>query len=185
MKAVVLFGSPRKKGETWGISERFMRGLEDSGCEVEFVDACRVKVRPCTGCLGCEKNGECVIRDDMDRIYKIIEECDIVVLSSPVYFASVTAQLKSIVDRCQALFSRRYILKREIKKKDGYLIFTAGGKNSRMIDAMELLGKFFMLSCNGYIKESIYALGTDELSVYERVDLLERAYEAGLKAGGV
>lgn len=185
MKAVVLHGSPRKNGETIRITESFIRGLEDSGCRVEFIDACRIRVKPCIGCLCCEKNGECVIRDDMDNIYKIIEESDIVVLSSPVYFASVTAQLKSVIDRCQTLFSRRYIIKRKSKKKDGYLIFTAGGKNEKMIDAMELLGKFFMLSCNGSIKESIYALGTDEVPVQDRADIIKRAYETGLKAGGI
>lgn len=185
MKAVVLHGSPRKNGETIKLTKKFIEGLEDSGCEVDFIDACRVNVRPCTGCLYCEKGGECVIRDDMDDIYRIIEESDIVVLSSPVYFASVTAQLKSVIDRCQTFHSRRYVLKEESKKRDGYLIFTAGCNNNKMVDSMELLGKFFFLSCNGTIKESIYALGTDEVTTKDRQDLLQRAYESGLRAGGM
>lgn len=185
MKAVVLHGSPRRNGETIKLLKKFMEGLEDSGCEVEFIDASRINVSDCTGCLQCEKNGECVIRDDMDNIYRLIEESDIVVVSSPVYFASVTAQLKSVIDRCQTLYSRRYVLKQEMKKKDGYLIFTAGCENKKMIDSMELLGRFFMLSCNGDIRDSIYALGTDKIHVEERKELLKEAYEKGLRAGGV
>lgn len=90
MKAVILNGCTRKNGKTEKLLESFIKGLKDSNCEVEIIDAIKTKASPCTGCLSCEKTGNCVINDDMQDIYKKVEECDIIVLASPVYFASVT-----------------------------------------------------------------------------------------------
>jgi multimeric flavodoxin WrbA len=105
------------------------------------------------------------------------------VLSSPVYFASFSAQLKTVIDRFQANFSRKYTLKhRDDKVRKGYLIFTAGGLNKQMISSMELSGKFFFLSCNAVLSETIYALDTDTTCVKDREELLVNAYDSGYRA---
>lgn len=182
MKAVILNGCTRKNGKTEKLLESFIKGLKDSNCEVEIIDAIKTKASPCTGCLSCEKTGNCVINDDMQDIYNKVEECDIIVLASPVYFASVTAQLKILVDRFQTLFSRRYILKTNTETvRKGYLLFTAGLTNPKEIVAMEVLAKFFMLSCNSTLEEVIYAMNTDHEEIGE--DIFKKAYEAGKLAG--
>lgn len=184
MRAVVLFGGPRKNGNTMKLTERFMDGLKSSGCEIDFIDAANLKVSSCTGCLYCEKYGNCVINDEMQNIYDKIDNSNIIVLSSPIYFASVTSQLKAVIDRFQTLYSRRYVLKTDNNiKRDGYLIFTAGGKNEKMIDAITLTAKYFMLSCSASLKDVVYALGTDEEPVEKKPFILETAYEKGLIAG--
>lgn len=182
MKVLVLSGNPRKNGNTMRITNRFIDGVVKAGGEVEFIDTTSLNVKPCTGCLFCEKKGSCSIKDEMNYVYEKIVESDVVVLSSPVYFASVSAQLKTVIDRCQMLFSRRYILKNAVdKKREGYIIFTAGGKNEKMIASMELLGSFFFLSCNGVLKESIFTLGTDTIPVEKQSEILNSAYLKGCK----
>jgi multimeric flavodoxin WrbA len=184
MKAIIFSGSPRKHGNTMQLVNRFIDGLRESGCEVEFIDTTKLNISPCIGCGACEQKGNCFMDDDMKEIYEKTEESDIIVLASPVYFASVTAQLKTMIDRFQAFYSRRYVLKleREVKRK-GYLIYTAGLKNDKIYDCMYLLSKFFMLSVDADLQEPIYAKDTDEVPVFGRIDILEKAYEAGLEAG--
>lgn len=183
MKVLILSGNTRINGNTMKLTNRFIDGVIACDGEVEFIDTTKLSVRPCTGCLYCEAKGECIIKDDMNEVYKKIIESDIIVLSSPVYFASVSAQLKTVIDRCQMLFSRHFTLKYSMdKKRFGYIIFTAGGQNKNMILSMELLAKFFFLSCSGVLKKSIFALGTDSTPVENRKELLEEAYKAGCEA---
>lgn len=182
MKALIFSGCTRRNGNTETLLNEFIRGLKDSNCDVEIIDTVRNPVAPCTGCLACEKTGQCVIKDEMQEIYKKVEESDILVLASPVYFASVTAQLKALVDRFQTLFSRRYILKtNEGTKRKGYVVFAAGLTNPKEIIAMEALSKFFMLSSNSTLEEMIYVMNTDKEAISE--DKLNEAYESGKKAG--
>lgn len=181
MKAIILSGCTRKNGKTVSLVNKFIDGLKESGYTVDLVDSTKVKVHPCIGCLNCEKTGKCIIRDDMDKIYQSIIDADLIVLASPVYFASVTAQLKAIIDRCQTLYSKRFILKEsDFKPKKGYLIFTAGLKNTKQIDALELLTNFFMLSCNGKLEKSIYAMNTDSEDI--SLSILEESYLIGKRS---
>lgn len=183
MKAVILFGGPRDNGNTRALTQSFLNGLTDANCSVEFIDVTKLKINPCIGCLKCEKDGDCFINDDMTYVYSKVEESDIVVLSSPIYFATVTSQLKMVIDRFQSFYSKKYILKKEnSNEKIGYLIFTAGGNNIKIIDCISLTAKFFMLSCNAILKDIIYALGTDEKEVIKREDVLKSAYNKGLFA---
>lgn len=183
MKVLVLSGNTKMNGNTMMLTNRFTDGVKSCGGEVEFIDTTRLNIKPCTGCLYCEKKGECIIKDEMNEVYNRIIESDIIVLSSPVYFASVSAQLKTVVDRCQMLFSKNFRLKSNMdKKKIGYIIFTAGGNNKDMVLSMELLARFFFLSCRGVLKKSIFALGTDNETVDKRAELLDEAYKEGCEA---
>jgi multimeric flavodoxin WrbA len=183
LKAIIFSGCPRKNGNTMKLVNRFIEGLKDGGCEFELIDTNKLSIHPCAACGYCEKKGDCCIDDEMKEIYKKTEESKIIVIASPVYFASVSAQLKTLIDRFQVFYNRRYVLKtnEEVTRK-GYLIFTAGLKNEKIISSMELLAKFFMLSCNADLKDPIFVMGTDEVSVDDREELLYKAYKAGYEA---
>lgn len=184
MKALVLFGSPREKGRTWLLTNEFIKGLKDAGIEVVFYDTTKMKIYPCKGCLACERTGKCVICDDMNLIYKEIEDCKILILASPVYFAGVSAQLKMVIDRCQALYSKNLKLNSPSgDKKRGYLIFTSGRSSEKMLQAMELCAKYFMISCNATLVESIYAMGLDKEDIND--EFLKSIYKKGINAGGL
>lgn len=185
MKAVVIHGSPRENGNTIKLTKSFISGLNDNGCSVEFYDAAKLNITPCIGCLKCETIGNCVFNDKMQQIYDSISSCDIIVLSSPVYFASFSSQIKTVMDRCQTLYSRRYKMgiENEMNKK-GYLIFTAGCSNKKMIASMELTAKFFFLSCSAKLTDTIYVLNTDNKPVIDNQELFKEVYNKGFNAAG-
>jgi len=129
MKVVGISGSPRRGGNTETLLREVLRGAEESGAETRlFILSSKMKISPCRHCDGCLAEGECVVKDDMGLIYPEIESLDALVLASPVFFYGVTAQAKAMIDRCQAFWARKYVLRRRIaaKKRKGVFI-SAGG----------------------------------------------------------
>jgi multimeric flavodoxin WrbA len=89
-----------------------------------------MNISPCINCGGCDETGQCIISDDMDKVYPVIREADRIVLASPIFFFGLTAQIKAPIDRCQALWCEKYILKKEIPQgqygRKGLLILVGG-----------------------------------------------------------
>ncbi len=129
-----ISGSPRRNGNTELLIREFMKGAKASGHETELILLSELNISPCNSCDSCQKNGKCVINDKMQEMHKKLLEADYIVFASPIYFGGVSAQLKSFIDRCQALWSRKYILKKVLINPDkgsrsGYFISTAGSKD--------------------------------------------------------
>ena len=104
MKILVLNGSPRPQGNTKQMIEAFRQGAESAGHEVTVLDVCRMKVAGCLACEYCHTkgNGVCAQRDDMDKIYPLLRESDMLVLASPMYYHNMSGQLKCVIDRFYA-----------------------------------------------------------------------------------
>ncbi|MDE7356089.1 MAG: flavodoxin family protein [Rikenellaceae bacterium] len=104
-KIVILNGSPRQKGNTAGLVDAFKQGAEEAGHTVEVFDLQRMDIHPCLGCLGGGRDAQCpcVQKDDMAMIYPYYETADVLVLASPMYYWSITAQLKAVIDRLFAV----------------------------------------------------------------------------------
>ena len=99
MNILILSGSPRKGGNTELLAEAFAKGAS-AHHHVEIVSVRDYKVNPCLGCNACfEANGICVQKDDMAAIYEKVNQADMLVIASPVYFYGISAQLKAIIDR--------------------------------------------------------------------------------------
>lgn len=103
-KVLVLLGSPRKKGNSTALADRIARGARSAGARVETVFLHGLDIRPCTGCMKCQKKGArgCVIRDDMQAVYRSMLEADAWVIASPVYWFTMSAQIKLWMDRTLA-----------------------------------------------------------------------------------
>jgi len=99
MKIVILMASPNSKGSTSILAEQFRKGAEESGHEVEMINVCELNINPCTGCVACGYEGDCVQRDDNGLIRKALLSCDMVVFATPLYYYGMSAQLKAVVDR--------------------------------------------------------------------------------------
>ena len=106
MKAVVLHGSPRRGGNSDTLADHFIRGLK-AAAEVQTWDfyTNEMSIRPCQGCEHCQTSVDngCTINDDMQQIYSVIGDADVVVFATPMYWGYMTAQLKTVVDRMEAL----------------------------------------------------------------------------------
>lgn len=99
MKIVILEGSPNKSGSSNMLADNFICGAEENGHRVEVIDAARVKVSPCTGCVTCGYNGPCAQKDDMEQIKSAILDADMLVFVTPLYYYGMSAQLKTLIDR--------------------------------------------------------------------------------------
>lgn len=102
MKIVGIIGSPRKNGNTDTLVSSVLKGAYEYGAETEKIYLSDLNFKGCIGCEGCKKTGKCVIKDDMQMVYKKMNEADGIVLGSPTYFYNVTGLTKMFMDRLYA-----------------------------------------------------------------------------------
>lgn len=105
MKILVLNGSPRPNGNTAAMVASFVEGARESGHDVQIVDVCQKRIAGCLACEYCHTkgNGKCVQQDDMQEVYPLLEEAEMIVLASPIYYHSFTGQLQCAINRIYAL----------------------------------------------------------------------------------
>lgn len=128
-KVLILSGSPRKNGNSDILCDEFMRGAVDSGNEVKKVRVSDLNIGYCKACYYCRNhNGNCVIKDDMAEVLQNMIDADVIVLASPVYFYSIDAQLKALIDRTLARWT-------EVRNKDFYYIVTCADSDIEATDA--------------------------------------------------
>ncbi|MBT8358132.1 MAG: NAD(P)H-dependent oxidoreductase [Deltaproteobacteria bacterium] len=143
-----LQGSPRKKGNTDYLLKAFMSEVEKFGAKTHLIQITDKNITPCKGCGYCEKHGKCIIQDDdmTSEIYFLLRRADVVVAASPVYFYSMTAQLKALIDRSQTLWSGKYKLKLTdpgSKTRKGFLLSVGATKGKNLFDGLFLTAKYF------------------------------------------
>ena len=174
-KVLILSGSPRRGGNSDTLCDRFAKGALDAGNEVEKIFVAEKKIQPCLGCYYCKDHGgECVYKDGMADILQKIIDCDVLVLSSPVYFYSISAQLKAVIDRTVARWT-------EIANKDLYYIATAAEEEKDTLDTTLACFHGFARCIDGYEeKGTLYGKGVYEKgAVLNRPELMLIAYEMG------
>lgn len=127
-KVLILASSPRKGGNSDTLASEFAKGAAESGSNVETVFLRDKKINYCHGCEYCAShNGVCVQKDDMAEIIKKMIAADVLVFATPVYFYTMDAQMKAMIDRCVARYT-------EIKNKDVYFIVTAADTDDDMLE---------------------------------------------------
>ena len=104
MRILVLNGSPRPNGSTKGMVEAFREGAVTAGHQVDVVDVCRLKIGGCLACEYCHTkgHGSCVQKDDMQEVYALLKEAEMLVIASPIYYHGISGQLKCVIDRFYA-----------------------------------------------------------------------------------
>ena len=182
MKVIGISGSPRRGGNTETLLREVLRGAEEAGAETRLFVLPRMDIAPCRHCDGCYAEGVCVVKDDMGLIYPEIKSLDALVLASPIHFYGVTAQAKAMIDRCQAFWARKYILKRRIaaKKRKGVFISTGGTRFPDLFEhARATVKNLFLVIDVEYWAELLFR-GVDERGkIKEHPTALEDAYLLG------
>ncbi|MCG4578836.1 flavodoxin family protein [Clostridium cochlearium] len=178
MKVLVLFSSPNKKGNTFKLLEKFLEGLNE---EVDFIDIYSKKIAPCIDCKMCYKVEECAIKDDMTDLYKKINESDIIVIATPIYFANVPSPLKALIDRLQVYWSKKYIRKdrKNIKKKTGVLLAIGGTYWDNMFMSLEEVLKLAFAAIDVKDTYKVYGVNTDHIPIKKNEEVMKKAYELG------
>jgi len=185
MKVLGIFGSPRRGGNTELLLEEALKGAEKEGAKVERIYLSDFTITPCKECHGCDNTGNCVILDDMEKIYPKLLEADILILASPIFFYGVTAWAKALIDRSQALWARKYLLKdpslgKEGKKRKGFFISVGATKGQKVFEGAILTVKYFFDVLNAeYVSELLLRGVEAKGDILKNPEALQQAFEAG------
>ena len=173
-RVLILSGSPRKGGNSDSLCDQFMRGAEEAGNEVEKIWIQGKKIAHCLGCYFCKDHkGECAIKDDMKEVLDKMLVADVLVLASPVYFYSVSAQLKAVIDRMVA----RWL---EFKDKEFYYIMTAAEDTDTVMNCTLDCMRDLAESLEGSIEKGvIYGKGVYQKGEIANHPAMREAYEMG------
>ncbi len=181
-----ISGSPRRNGNSELLIREFMRGAQASGYKTDLIILSELKISPCTSCGSCQKSGKCIIIDDMQLMHKKLLEADCIVFASPIYFGGVSAQLKSFIDRCQALWSRKFVLQKALispdkGKRSGYFISTAGTKDYNKVfeGAIFVVKAIFNTLDIKYSGELLFKDMEYKGDIIKHPDALKMAFETG------
>ena len=173
MKVLAISASPRRGGNSDVLCDEFLKGAAENGHEVCKLRLAEKKIAPCAACYACAESHVCVRKDDMQEVLDALKAADVIVLASPVYFYSISAQMKTMIDRCLADYQA-------IKDKTFYLIVTAADPQHSAAD--ETLADFRgYLRCLPGAKEAgvIFGTGTWGKGDVYRHPALKQAYEMG------
>ncbi len=181
MKVLGIMGSPRISGNTDLLLDEALKGAQSRGAEVEKITASRLKIEPCREIYACTKDGSCPIDDDMNALYAKILAADAIIIASPIFFYTVSAQLMPLISRCQALWARKYVLKNlNIPVKKGAFIAVGATRGVKLFDGPKLTIKYFFQAINAEYKEELLIRGVDKKGeIKEHSDFLTDAYELG------
>ncbi len=186
MKVAVFHGSPRPGGNTETLLKEAIRGVAEKGGEVFDFKLNLMKIRPCQNCGACEDTGVCTVDDEMCRIYPAIRECERFILASPIFFHGVSAQAKAMIDRCQAFWCEKYLLKRPIQPgpngRKGLFIVVGGTEWKEGLTCSEATAKAFFRTISVQEHKTRGYMGVDEKgAILKRPEALRECYEAGLE----
>ena len=184
MKVVAFFGSPRIGGNTDILLQEALKPIKAAGHEVVQYNLNAMNIRPCQDCGGCTETGVCVVNDDMKDIYESIRTGSRFIIASPVFFYSVSAQAKAMIDRCQAFWCEKYLLQKDIPAgqhgRKGLLLVAAGMKKEDAVKCADTVAKIFFRTISVPKHEMVSALGAENKGdILGHGDALKEALEAG------
>lgn len=178
MKTLIFNGSPRKNGDTVTLINEFIKHLEG---EYKIVEAYDCNIKPCIDCRYCWNNTDCSLKDDMQEVYKYIEECDNILIASPLYFSELSGQLLAIMSRLQTYFCAEFFRKVkpiEKRKKGGVII--VGGGDGKVEKANKTACILLHHMNSRDIAPVVYSHNTNNIPSKEDVKALEGARELAL-----
>lgn len=173
-KVLILSGSPRKRGNSDLLCDEFARGAKEAGNNVEKIRVSEKKIGYCTGCYYCQKSGGvCAIKDDMAELLQKMIDADVIVLSSPVYFYSIDAQLKTVIDRTVA----RWL---EVKNKEFYYVITCADEERESQERTIECFRGYLDCVEGAVEKGIiYGTGVYEKGEITNTPAYKEAYVMG------
>lgn len=177
-KITIISTSLRKNSNSEILAKEFMKGAKVNGNEINYVNLKNTNMKFCIGCLSCQKTHKCVLKDDITKeMLDDICNSDIIVFVTPVYYYTITGQLKTFIDRMNPIYNMDY------KFKDIYVISTAAEDEVRTFKGIKEDIKGFVDCYEGTkIKGTLFAGGLEKPNdAKKRDDYMEMAYEMGSK----
>lgn len=187
MKVVCLFGSPRAKSNSSAIAKKFMETAEKSGAETKTYHLNTLKYRGCQACMACKtKLEKCALKDDLAEVLEAIQNSDVLVMATPVYFGEVSSQLKGAIDRFYSFLKSDYLINpnpvRLAPGKKFVMALTQGNPDEELFGDIFSRYDYFMKWYGFGESYLIRACGVREPGEIEtRPDILKEAEEVARK----
>jgi multimeric flavodoxin WrbA len=186
-RVVAIYGSPRRKGNTALLLQEAVKGARGAGAEVEEVVLRDLKMSPCLEIYGCKHGGRCAINDDFQRIYDSLLACQAVILASPIFFYSVSAHTKILMDRCQSLWVKKHWIENAPSAKGegaaarkGLFIAAGATRGKKLFDGALLTVRYYFEAIDCELWKSLLYRELDfEGDVLKHPQYLEEARQAG------
>lgn len=182
---VAIYGSPRRRGNTATLLKHAVQGAVDAGAQVDEIILRDLKMSPCLEIYACKKEGRCAIKDDFHNVVDQILKAKGLILASPIFFYTVSAHTKILMDRCQSLWVKKYWIDKvpfdqwEPKRK-GLFISVGATKGKKLFNGVLLTVKYFFDVLDMELFRSLlYRRLEFEDDILKYPKYLEEAYEAG------
>ncbi|KQM11978.1 hypothetical protein AOA80_05115 [Methanomassiliicoccales archaeon RumEn M1] len=173
-----IAGSPRRGGNTELLLDAALEGAREAGAEVRKVVLDDLSYSGCTSCEGCQDGQRCVLDDDLQQVYGLIERADAIVLASPMYFEGLSSQAKALIDRGQLFWRRKYTLGLEGKKRRGAVIAVGARRNADFASALRP-AKIWLLTLDADMTSLTFGGFEEKGSILDDADALEEARSLG------
>ena len=188
MKVLGIYGSPRKGGNSDQLLDKALEGAKSAGAEISRIYARELKMNGCIECGACNDTGKCVVEDDMQSVYPLLEEAKVIFLASPIFFYGVTAQVKALIDRAQAMWCKKLLekgpLEREIPGSGrGYLIAVGATRGKNLFEGAQLTARYFFDALDMSYEGGVFFRRLEErTAVQENPEALQEAFNLGIKS---
>lgn len=189
MLVLGMYASPRKAGNTDVLLDHALEAAAKAGAEVEKLFCRRLKVSGCLECGGCDDTGQCVVDDDMEKVYPLWRRAGAIIISAPIFFYNLPAQAKALIDRSQASWAERILKKGHAKGKrvydggKGYLIAVGATRGANLFEGTELTAKYFYDALDMSYEGGLLLRGIEKKgAVDQQTELLAQAAAIGAKA---
>ena len=182
MQVLGIMTSPRRGGNSDILLEAALEAAGSNGAVIEKIIVNDLNFVPCQACMETRDDGRCKIEDDFQKIYTAVFKADSIIVSGPIYFGSVSAQLKMLIDRFQCYWTARHVHKtidESISKKGGFVCVQASGRNDFFENAKAIVKNFYAAAGIEYCRE-VFCPGVDgKASVKSEQDCMEKAQAMG------
>ena len=173
-RVLIISSSPRKDGNSETLAAAFAKGAQEAGHQVETVYLREKQIGFCKGCFACLKLGHCVIKDDAVEIAAKMHDEDVLVFATPIYYYSVSGQLKTMLDRANPLFGTDYAFTK------AYLLATAAEDEPETVEGtVKAVQGWVDCFSRCQLVETVFAGGVNEVGEIIGHPALERAYQVG------
>jgi len=189
VRVLGIAGSPRRKGNTETLLDRFLAGARGAGAEVDKVVVARLHVAGCLACDGCWNDGQCVVQDDFQVINHQLVAADVIALAAPLHFWNLPAQVKALIDRSQCQWARRFVLKRPLagtssgrSRRRGVFLCVGGDPQPDFCGTIKTVKGFFGLYEAEYWAELLFGNVDPKGAILEHPTALQEAFALGVRS---
>jgi multimeric flavodoxin WrbA len=185
LRVLGISTSPRVEGNSDLLLKQALAGAESQGGQVEYLHLRDFDISPCVECNFCFSSGKCRIEDDYQLLSAKMLEADRMIFATPIFFMSVCSQAKVLIDRCQCLWARKYVLKEPIIEATGrdrraMVIAVGGTKGKKMFECIRMTMKYYLDVLEMRYCMNLFVNKVDERGeIQQRPEALEEAYRLG------